>query len=158
MKIRDLMTIDVRTCSPADALSHAAAIMWDADCGCVPVVDAAQRVIGLITDRDVAMAAYFQQRCLDEITVDSAMSHDVVTCSPDDSPDSAELTMQDRRIRRLPVVDETGKLVGLISLADLAYHMAHSQTFGRDGMSWIMIGRTFATICEPRQRTRSDAE
>jgi CBS domain-containing protein len=153
MKIRDMMTTDVRACSPDDTLSRAAAIMWETDCGCVPVVDGERRVVGLLTDRDLAMAAYFENRRLEEIPVTTAMSRDVATCSPLDTPEAAELTMQERRIRRLPVVDEGGVLLGIVSLADIVYHMAHAQTFGGDGMSWISIGRTFATICEPRQRT-----
>jgi CBS domain-containing protein len=152
MKIRDVMTRNVHACSADEPLSHAAAIMWQFDCGCVPVVDAEHRVIGLVTDRDLAMAAYFENRRLEEIPVATAMSREVVSCSPLDTPETAELTMQQRRIRRLPVIDDQGILVGIVSLADIAYQMAHAQTFGGDGMSWICIGRTLATICEPRPR------
>jgi CBS domain-containing protein len=152
MKIRDLMTADIRTCSADHPASRAAALMWEADCGCVPVVDSEQRVVGLITDRDLAMAAYLQSLPLDQISVESAMSRDVAVCSPLDTPEAAELIMQQRRVRRLPVVDDAGVLVGMISLADIVYHMARTQTFGADGMSWISIGRTFAAICEPRHR------
>jgi CBS domain-containing protein len=152
MKISDVMTADIRTCSPDDPASRATALMWDADCGCVPVIDQDRRVIGLLTDRDVAMAAYFQSLPLDQISVQSAMSRDVAVCKPLDTPEAAELIMQQRRVRRLPVVDDRGVLVGMVSLADIVYQMAHRQTFGADGMSWIAIGRTFAAICEPRHR------
>jgi CBS domain-containing protein len=152
MKILDLMTADIRTCSPDDAANRAAALMWEADCGCVPVVDHERHVVGVITDRDLAMAAYFQNLPLDQISVQSAMSRDIAVCGPLDTPESAELIMQQRRVRRLPVVDDAGLLVGMVSLADIVYHMAHRQTFGADGMSWVSIGRTLAAVSEPRRR------
>src|SRR5690606_5244328 len=128
MKIQDLMTTEVRTCAPGSSLRDAAAIMWEADCGCVPVVDDERRVVGWVTDRDVAMAAYFQNRALCEIPVSSVMSAEPATCLATDTPETAELLMQERRIRRLPVVDDRGALVGIVSLADIAYYMAHRQS------------------------------
>ena len=153
MRIEQVMTRDVRTCSPADTLSRAAELMWQTDCGCVPVLDDERRVVGLVTDRDLAMAAYLQGRRLDEIDVASVMSRDVATCSHRDPPEAAELKMQERRVRRLPVIDDAGTLVGIVSLADLVYCMMHRQTFGADGMNWVEIGRTLASVSEPRQRT-----
>ena len=154
MRIQDLMTTAVRTCEPSDTLARAAEIMWEADCGCAVVVDGENRVVGLLTDRDVAMAAYLQGKRLDEISVSGVMSRHIATCSPLDTPASAELTMQERQIRRLPVIDGDGRLLGVVSLADLAYQMAHMQTFGGDGMSWVSIGRTLSAVCEPRRMQR----
>jgi CBS domain-containing protein len=154
MRIVDLMTSEVRSCSPSDPLSRAAEIMWEGDCGSVPVVDPARRVVGMITDRDIAMAAYFKREPIQSIRVDAVMSRQVFSVSPLEPAESAEMLMQQKAVRRLPVVDEQGVLIGIVSLADLAYHMAHSQTFGADGMSWLGIGRTLAKVSEPRQRPR----
>ena len=150
MKIRDLMTESVSTCKAQDSLSKPAQIMWDSDCGAVPVVDEQRRVIGVITDRDIAMAAYLQGKTLAESRVFTVMSRDVETISPDDSPAMAELVMQRRQVRRLPVVDDAGKLLGIVSLGDLAYCMAAEQSFGSDGMTWSAVAHTLAAVSAPR--------
>ena len=93
--------------------------MWEIDCGVVPVVDDAKRVIGVITDRDVAMAAYTQGKALTEIAIDQVMAHDVVTCHPSDPLDLVEDLLQEAQIRRVPVVDDDGHLVGILSLNDI---------------------------------------
>ena len=74
MKIQNLMTRDVRTCRREDVLVEAARIMWENDCGSVPVVDAQRHVVGMITDRDICMAAYTRGQRLADMTVESAMS------------------------------------------------------------------------------------
>jgi CBS domain-containing protein len=122
MKVELLMTKDPRTCSADDALATAARLMWERDCGCVPVVAGAgsHQVVGVVTDRDVCMAAYTQGRPLWEIPVRAAMSSEVWTCHPDDTLKDALRIMRHRRVRRLPVVDGQGHLLGLLSLTDVA--------------------------------------
>src|SRR5687767_6253206 len=71
VKIEDIMTRDVRACSPTDTLATAAQIMWENDCGAVPVVDADERIVGIITDRDLAMAAHLQGVALRDSRVSS---------------------------------------------------------------------------------------
>jgi CBS domain-containing protein len=158
MRIRELMTVDVQTCSPADPLSHAAQIMWNYDCGCVPVVNSARQVMGIITDRDICMAGYTQGKPLQEVPVLVAMSTRVISCSPSDSPSTAERLMQQHKVRRLPVVEEDGKLAGILSLGDLAYYMQSQQTMGGDGMNWVSIAHTLAAVSEPRRFTPPPAE
>lgn len=150
MRIQDLMTQGVQAATETDALSAVAKIMWDHDCGIVPIVDAEQHVVGVVTDRDICMAAYTQGRPLHEIPVSTVMSRQVAWCRPWDTPLSAERTMAQRRIRRLPVVDEGDKLVGIVSLGDLAHYMQTQQTTGADGMTWPAIARTFASVSAPR--------
>ena len=77
MKIEDIMTRDVRTCTSSDTLATAAQIMWENDCGAVPVLDAEDRVVGIITDRDLAMAAHLQGVPLRDSRVASAMARDI---------------------------------------------------------------------------------
>ena len=119
MKVKELMVRDVRTCFAEDDLNRAAQIMWESDCGTVPVVDAAGIVKGMITDRDVCMAAYTKGRTLGGIHVRSAMARDVVACSPEDTLESALSVMKKARVRRLPVTERNGKLVGIVSISDL---------------------------------------
>jgi len=120
MKIEQLMTRNVRTIGPDDHLDRAAQLMWEADCGCLPVVDGEQHVVGMITDRDVCMAAWTQGRALWELTVRGAMSSRVVSCTPSDATTRAHRLMQEHQVRRVPVVDGQALLVGLVSLNDLA--------------------------------------
>ncbi len=84
MKIEQLMTKEVRTCPPESGLNEAARIMWEHDCGCVPIVaaDRSGRLAGILTDRDVCMAAYTQGKPLAEIRASEVMSDEVVTCQP----------------------------------------------------------------------------
>lgn len=120
MKVEEVMVTDVKSCAPFDSLNTAAQIMWDNDCGCVPVVDQDSRAIAVITDRDICMAAYTQGVALKDSQVESAMSKQVFTCRPEDDLEEAENTMRLNHVRRLPVVDAEGKLAGIISLNDIA--------------------------------------
>jgi CBS domain-containing protein len=120
MQVREMMSRDVRTCQPTDSTNHAAEIMWESDCGCVPVVEANGKVVGIITDRDICMAAYTQGRPLTEIDVGSVGSRNVVTVREGDSLHQAEKLMHDAQVRRLPVLDSNERLVGLLSISDFA--------------------------------------
>jgi CBS domain-containing protein len=150
VRIEDIMTRDVRACKADDRLATAAQIMWENDCGAVPVEDTQGRLIGLITDRDLAMAAHLQGVALSESRVASAMARDVKTCSPRDTPATVQAIMQQYKVRRVPVVDERRHLLGIVTLGDFAYAMAAEQTLGGDGMTWAAIAHTFARVSEPR--------
>lgn len=117
--VRSLMTTRVKACSPDDSLARAAQLMWESDCGIVPVTEYG-RVVGLLTDRDVCMATYTQGRPPGEIRAGSVMSKRVLACSADDSIGSALSLMAQNRIRRLPVTHDGGQLVGMLTLADIA--------------------------------------
>ena len=120
MKIEQLMTRSVQTIGPDERLDRAAQLMWENDCGCLPVVDGQHHVIGMITDRDVCMAAWTQGRALWELPVRGAMSSRVVTVTPTDATTRAHRLMQEHQVRRVPVVNGEALLVGLVSLNDLA--------------------------------------
>src|SRR5512140_1269573 len=126
MKIAELMTMDVATCAPSDSLTRAAQLMWERDCGCVPVIDGS-KVVGMITDRDICMAAMMQGKAPAQLKVEQVMSREVFFCAPDDSVDQASKVMQQRQVRRLPVLDGSGKLVGIVSLNDFALRATHGQ-------------------------------
>jgi CBS domain-containing protein len=149
MKIKDVMTRDVSTCRADDSTSHAARLMWENDCGVVPVVDAQLRPIGMITDRDVCMAGYTTGRSLADIRVGDVMSRDVKTCSPEDAIGVAELSMQQRHVRRLPVVDSRGRLVGILSLNDLARGAARHDEESDGDLALDKVGETLASVCTP---------
>jgi CBS domain-containing protein len=119
MNVGQVMTRDVRACHPDDALSRAAQIMWEADCGCVPVVDQGGRPTAMLTDRDMCMAAYTRGRRLDDLVVSDVVSGRLISVRQDDAVATAEQLMREYQIRRLPVVDASGRLVGILSLNDL---------------------------------------
>lgn len=153
VRVDQIMTRNVRTCRPGDALSTAAHLMWEGDCGCVPVVDAdggEGRVVGIITDRDICMAGYTQGRPLSAIRVDSAMARRVRSCRPTDSVGEALNVLRQHQIRRLPVVDNGGRLVGMLSLADAAREAVREH--GRKGrdVTDTRIGEVLEAICIPR--------
>jgi CBS domain-containing protein len=146
MHVKDLMSHPVVTCTRNDHLDVPARLMWEFDCGIVPVVDADGRVEGVITDRDICMAAYTQGKSLNAIPVASAMAIRILACHVDDSIESAERVMRDGQVRRLPVLDATGRLQGLISLNDIARRTAEAKKSAVDRE----LVETFAAICRPR--------
>lgn len=119
MKIEDVMTRRVVAARADTDLAHVARLMWDNDCGSVPVVDAEDKVVGILTDRDVCMSAHFTGKALRELRASSCMNADVVTCLTSDGLGAAVQLMGERRIRRLAVTDEAGRLVGIVSVGDL---------------------------------------
>ena len=146
VKVRALMSQDVRTCRPSDSLHFAARLMWDHDCGCVPVVDQ-NVVVGMLTDRDICMAAYTQGRSLPELTACGAMSKHVYSCHPDDLLSAAEQIMATHRVRRLPVIEKDGRLVGILSLSDLAREATPMSRQNGRGVTRADIGKTLIAIC-----------
>jgi CBS domain-containing protein len=106
----------------SDSLATAAQFMWEHDCGCVPVLNEHGLVVGMITDRDICMAAFFQGIPITGIKASAAMSRQLFDCSSDDDLSAAEAIMREKKVRRLPVLNEEGRLVGLISLSDIASH------------------------------------
>jgi CBS domain-containing protein len=152
MRIEQLMAKSPRTCRPEDTLGEAAQIMWDTDCGCLPVTADGEpaRLVGVITDRDICMAARFQEKSLTEIPVREAMASDVRACNPGDSVAHAEALMAEARVRRLPVVDDAGQVVGVISLADFAREAARQHASEDPAISQAEIAAVLAIITEPR--------
>lgn len=122
MKIKELMTSGVKSCGLDTNLASAAKIMWEDDCGAVPVTDERGCVVGMITDRDICIASATRGRLEGEIAVRDVISDALYTCAPGDDARAALDTMRQRKVRRLPVVDAGGRLAGIISIHDLAIH------------------------------------
>jgi CBS domain-containing protein len=149
MKVSELMTQAVESCKMNHTLDCAAQIMWTHDCGCVPIVDDDNRIVGMLTDRDICMAALSQGKRLDEIPVERIAARDVVTVSIDTTVESAESLMQGNQVRRLPVVDAAGRLVGLLSMNDIARRVERT-TARPHGLSGDLVAETLAAISKPR--------
>jgi CBS domain-containing protein len=150
MRIGELMNREVTCCRTTDRLNDVSRIMWEGDRGVVPVLDSEDRIVGLITDRDVAMAAYTTGRVLRSLAAEDAMSHIVHCCHEADPIDTAHRLLREMQVRRLPVIDEDRKLVGLIGLSDLARAAAES----RGGAEAAEFAATFVGV----SRSRTAAE
>jgi CBS domain-containing protein len=158
MKVREIMTADVKCCRPDDSLNSAAQLMWDFDCGCVPVVDDSGRPVAMLTDRDICMAAYTQGVKLTERTVASAMSSDIYTCRADDELTLVEEMMRQCRVRRLPVVDGEGRLAGIICLNDIAEAAERERATSRGSrrIPDFEIARVLSAVCKHREAVLAD--
>ena len=141
-----IMSKDVATCRVEDTCERAAQLLWERDIGCLPILDAEGHIAGIITDRDICMAAYTRGEPLRAIPVRAVMSSRVVTYLPDDELAAVEKAMSAAQVRRMPVIDEHGHAVGMVSLNDLA--RATSRT---NGVTATEVASTLAAICTPRQ-------
>ena len=154
MTIEPLMSREVYRCRPDDTLNDAALQLWERDCGSLPVCSADEagtsQVIGMLTDRDICMAALFQGKPLHELKVADAMSREIRVAKVDDRIEDVELLMREVKIRRVPVTDETGRLVGIVTLADFARAARGRASSRRAGVvSERDVGHTLAAICDP---------
>jgi CBS domain-containing protein len=118
MNVLDLMTRECASVTTADDLAVAASRMWEKDCGALPVLEG-DVVVGMLTDRDICMSAWSRGLAPQSIRVQDAMSTKLVACTTGDSIKQVEAAMRSQQVRRLPVVDARGGLLGIISLADI---------------------------------------
>lgn len=153
MKVEQLMTKTVATCRTGDTLNDAARVMWEHDCGVVPIVenDESRRVVGMLTDRDVCMAAYTMGRPLAQIRVRDVMSTAIRSCGSGVDVAEAEGLMRQAQLHRLPVVDDAEQILGVISLADIAREAAREVGSRRQEVTIAEIGETLAAISQPRE-------
>lgn len=120
MKVGKIMR-PVRAVGPRASLAEAASVMWENDCGFVPVVEPGSlQLCGVLTDRDICMGGLTQGLPLEQIPVDRSMSRRVFTCAPSDEVATIHETMREHHVRRVPVVDDEKHVLGVLSLTDLA--------------------------------------
>jgi CBS domain-containing protein len=150
MKVEDIMTREVQCCGPDINLAAAAKMMWDSDCGVVPIVNAQGRVMGMITDRDICMAAATKTRPPASITAWETSSGKAITCRPDDDIRAALELMERGKVRRLPVVDEDGTLKGILSLNDLVLAAGEHRGRSAPELSADDVMHTLKAICGHR--------
>jgi CBS domain-containing protein len=122
-KVHDIMHAGVEIHAPDTALTAIAKTMKTKDIGAVPILDKG-KLVGMVTDRDIAIRALAGGRDVSKLTAKDVMTRNVACCHESDSAASASRTMQERRIRRLAVIDESDKLIGMVSLGDLTHAMS----------------------------------
>lgn len=150
MKIEDVMTRRVVAARADTELAHIARLMWDNDCGAVPVVDAEDKVVGMVTDRDVCMGAHFSGKALREQRASGCMAGEVLTCRPGDEVVAVMGAMTKRKVRRVPVADETGRLVGLVSVGDLFAAQGRAKAREKKAMAEALFALMASVTARPR--------
>jgi CBS domain-containing protein len=148
MLARDIMTRDPACCSPSASIQEAARLMKHNDCGCIPIVeDESRQLVGVVTDRDIAVRAIADG--MDASTsVQTLMTADPACCSPESDLQEIERIMAERQVRRVPITDEDGCCVGIVSQADLA--------LAEDGVvSQSEVGKVVERISETQTRRRT---
>jgi CBS domain-containing protein len=149
VKVIDIMRHVVRTAHPETDLATAGRVMAEVGCGFLPVVDESEKVLGVVTDRDVCLAVTRRDQQPSEIPVREVMSGQAYVCLVDEDIMEALGRMSQYRVRRLPVVDWDRFLVGLLSLDDIVLHARAVATEGFSGPFYADVARTLAAICGP---------
>jgi CBS domain-containing protein len=145
--IVNIMSKSPVTCQASDSLHAAARLMWEHDCGAIPVVAGDGRLIGIITDRDICMATYTQALPPQSISVGQAMARQVFAIGLNDTIEQVERLMREKQVHRVPVVDADAHPIGMVSLNDLAHHaLAGREKRGLERG----VAQTLAAISRPR--------
>lgn len=146
MKVKEIMTADAKACAESATLAKAAELMSHNNCGILPVVTAGGKVVGLITDRDICIAAVKNNKSLGSMRVEEVISGDVHACRPEDDVQAALRTMRENKVRRLPVIDLEGMLKGILSMDDVI--LGAQETTGGKGaeLSYTDAVKTYKAI------------
>ena len=141
MQLKEIMTTDVEVVKPESSITEAAKKMRSLDVGALPVCDG-RRLLGMVTDRDITIRATAEARDPDNTLVRDCMSPEIIYCFEDQNAEEAERLMQEKQIRRLPVLTREKRLAGIVALGDLATKTGDVQ----------QIGRTIREVSEPAKK------
>ena len=144
MQVKDIMTRPLQSCTLHDNLATVAMRMWESDCGALPVKNHEGHVIGMITDRDICMAAATKHQNIADVLVWETISGDLVMCRPEDDLATALDAMAKKQVRRLPVVDDERTLQGILSINDVILNADHK-------ISEHDVMQTLKAICQHRR-------
>lgn len=147
MKVKDVMTPHAKTIWLTESLADAARTMWENDCGVLPIVKD-QKVVGMITDRDICMAAAMRKGNPSGISVEEVMTGQVYAVNPDDDIERALQTMQEHQIRRLPVINPEGELEGILSMNDIVLNAKAPDGTAGDSIDYRDVVKTYQAICQ----------
>ena len=140
MYVRDVMAKKVLSCTPSDTAQEAARIMKTHGVGALPVLsDSGNRMLeGIVTDRDLCLSVVAEARLAETIQISEIMTNSPLTCAPENTLEDCEKLMQEHQVRRLPVVDNQGRCIGMLAQADLALHESAAK-----------VAKTLAAISRP---------
>ncbi|MCI0659553.1 MAG: CBS domain-containing protein [Acidobacteria bacterium] len=142
-------------CRPETNLAAVATIMWDGDCGVMPVVNEEGKVVGMITDRDISIALATKGRLASEIPVSEVITGKAYSCELDEDIKSALKTMRHERVRRLPVINDDGRLQGILCMNDVILRAEEARGKHVPEISYEDVMSTMKALCEHRPRAAS---
>ena len=148
MKVMEVMTGTPCYCQPETNLGSAIELMWNANCGFLPVEAADGKVVGVVTDRDISIALGTRNRLPGDVIVGEVMSGKLYSCVPDDDIHIALQTMKEGKVRRLPVVAKNGTLVGVVSTDDILLRAEPTSLGQQPELSGDEVVRTFRVITQ----------
>ncbi len=139
MNVNEVMSSDVTSCSTDTSLDQAARLMWDNDCGAVPVVNEKNVPVGIITDRDIAMAALHKHKPLWEMQVNQIIQgQHLCCCHQEDNIEGCLTKMEQNGVRRIMVTSQNGKLCGIVSMGDIVAATANRKSKNSLGPSDVL--------------------
>lgn len=147
MKVKDVMTSDAKAIWITESLADAAREMWENDCGALPILKDGRKVVGMITDRDICMAAAMRDRTPSHISVAEVMTGNIYSATPEEEVTEALRMMREHRIRRLPVLNAEGELEGIVSMNDIVLK-AKSRNGKKSEIDYADVVKTYQAICE----------
>jgi len=153
MKVKDVMTSAPSYCQVETNLGSATELMWNANCGFLPVETADGKVVGVVTDRDICIALGTRGRLAGNVTIAEVMSDKVHACAPDDDIHIALQTMKEGNVRRLPVIAKNGTLAGVVSMDDILLQAEPTRLGREPELSTDEVVRTYRAIAQ-RQVTQ----
>jgi CBS domain-containing protein len=148
MKVKDVMTPDAKAIWLTESLADAARLMWENDCGVLPIIKDGRKVVGLVTDRDICMGSAMRDTNPSAISVEEVMTGQVYGVKPEDTIDQALQVMQQHRIRRLPVINPEGELEGILSMNDIVLHAKAPDSAARGSIDYGDVVKTYQAICQ----------
>ena len=160
MRVEEIMMGTPYHCRPETNLGSATELMWIGNCGFLPVIGKDNKVVGVITDRDICVALGTRNRTAGEVTVVEVISGKMYSCAPNDEVQTALETMRAGHVRRLPVISKTGELVGVVSIDDVIVHAAKAGIGGASQLSTVEVVKALKGINErqlPLARARTAA-
>jgi CBS domain-containing protein len=146
MKVKEVMNPDAKAIWITESLADAAKLMWQNDCGILPIIKDGRRVVGLITDRDICMGTAMKDANPSSISVEQLMSGKVFAATPDQDVEQALEIMKTHKIRRLPVVNDEGELAGILSMNDIVLKAKGSN--GKAQIKYADVVETYRAICQ----------
>jgi CBS domain-containing protein len=157
MRVREAMTANVTSCTLESTLAGIASRMWLGSCGAVPVLDEGGRIAGIITDRDICFAVATTERPASEIKAKElvARSRVLYTCGAEDDVRDAVRLMREKRVRRLPVVDTDGRLVGILSMTDA---ILRADRRGLHDLGYEEVMGALRSLCRTPERVPLESE
>jgi len=147
MKVKDVMTPDAKAIWLTESLADAAKEMWENDCGVLPIIKDGKKVVGVITDRDICMAAAIRDRSPSHISVQEVMNAKLFSATPEDEVAHALKIMREHKVRRMPVLNAEGELEGILSMNDVVLR-AKARNGKKPEIDYADVVKTYQAICE----------